>query len=414
MSLPCDESWEFQGIEYNNNDDFSDLLNSLAEPMDELDFDEIGERDYDGSDDIEQTIEQLNAFNLGEVRHQYRQYETLPVNLVSAGSIRILQFDIGNLRDVALSTSEFYTSAGDNFDYKTLYNALGPVRFLLHFCHAKHSAQGDINFPGLEKSFVRSELNDILKAVEKGCVTLIDEQYRENIWNVSWQHYVCNYLEKQQVVNTDTVPWQDALNQVMNSNTHIIPVNAFTVAKVNTFDVNYMDLRDEVGAGVFNNLFRTGLFVFMQGAYMTTKPMGIIALTESNRSVVATKRRRDELEQQTVDEQYNQVKKYYEDLRDKYKTSEHRDANLFVGNELLYTNCYKPPEKLQCKFCSHVIINMNSAGERVKVNHGPHLRSQHPLLYAVVRLNAEKPGKKINFPLQLEQSVVDAYEHVLW
>lgn len=91
--------------------------------------------------------------------------------------------------------ADFYTSAGEDYDYETLYKALGPVQFILHCCHAMHSEQGDFNFPGLLKSFP-DLFDEILTAEENRCVTLIDEQYNENAYNVGWQVKVCDYLEE--------------------------------------------------------------------------------------------------------------------------------------------------------------------------------------------------------------------------
>jgi hypothetical protein len=51
MSLPCDDSWDFCAGE--DNDDMVSLLNTLGDkPLEDLDSDEIGDSDYDGSDDI--------------------------------------------------------------------------------------------------------------------------------------------------------------------------------------------------------------------------------------------------------------------------------------------------------------------------------------------------------------------------
>jgi hypothetical protein len=135
-----------------------------------------------------------------------------------------------------------------------------------------------------------------MAATEKGCVTLMDEQYKEDVYNTSWQLKVCNYLEERQVVNTDNVSWQQAVYPAMNSATHIVPANVFTFARVNTFNVNYEELVAKVGCKAFYSLYSMGLSVYRQGAMRTNnnmKLLGDAAHTKLPNSAVVTKRSRE-------------------------------------------------------------------------------------------------------------------------
>lgn len=70
-----------------------------------------------------------------------------------ATRVRVLSFAADNVNYDGWSAVEFHSTAGEHYDYNTIYNALGKVHFIMYAYHAKQSGQGDLNYKGLANSF---------------------------------------------------------------------------------------------------------------------------------------------------------------------------------------------------------------------------------------------------------------------
>lgn len=99
-----------------------------------------------------------------------------PVQLVSHSGVRILKFTTGTeiCEDNGWYSNTFLSNAGEYFDYNPIIDALGKVRFLVHLHHVRARSQDDINYAGLFNTFGQFRFNNILKALNNGCVILFD------------------------------------------------------------------------------------------------------------------------------------------------------------------------------------------------------------------------------------------------
>lgn len=57
--------------------------------------------------------------------------------------------------------------------------------------------------------------------------------------------------------------WQQRVNQYMNANQPIVPIEVFKHATINTFTVHYRDMMINVGGAVFNTMVKTEAFLVL-------------------------------------------------------------------------------------------------------------------------------------------------------
>lgn len=172
--------------------------------------------------------------------------------------------------------------------------------------------------------------------------------------------------------------WQKAVYPTINSAPHILPAKMFITAKVNTFTVRYKDLVAKVGFDIFHNLYRTGLNVFRQGAYMNTKLIEITALTDSPGCSVVAKRTRHEFD--TVAQKYEQLLESYKNCGTKVKWFDEADltAHRACFNNGVCLVCGEVPKITKSNFDRHT--------------------NKHPLLYNLIvvkKFQKEHPGEPV-------------------
>jgi hypothetical protein len=123
-----------------------------------------------------------------------------PVQLVSECGIFILKFTADGFNGGDGWYGDYFLeSAGEDFDYKSLFEKLKEIRFLVHLYQAIKYGRGNINYKGLYKTFGESGLNNILKVRDKGCVTLFDPKCsEEELPYTYWEYQVNSWLKENQ------------------------------------------------------------------------------------------------------------------------------------------------------------------------------------------------------------------------
>lgn len=327
------------------------------------------------------------------------------VSLISTCGIRVIKFP-----NSIAPNDDFRGFISEYDDYMKLKEMLGNVRFLIYLYYADK-----LNLLSYEKLFITfegSKCRSMIKIIKSGGLTLLDDTSNDKYWSNIWRFDLKAWIEKNQF-HTDSV------EHALNSGHLNVPTDVFKNAIVNTFIVNFRDMRGPS----FDSLCRTEAFwyaLISTSIDNNTKPIGLSMQPDQNDldKVVVKPTPRPEIERLTSEDPYLQMYWYYEDLRDKYIASKDKqDTNKFEGTEKFYASCYYridvkfKKRNDQCKLCGLRL------GPAKKINHGPHLRDKHPLVFAVVSVNMYKvdiAGEEIDYPKQVKKEILDTYEHILF
>lgn len=351
-----------------------------------------------------------------------------PVQLVSEGGIRVIKFTAGSeFEDSGWYSDRFLASAGEQYRYTWLFEQLGEVRFLIHLFHAIHLGRGDINYAGLFNTFGEFRFNNIRKALKNGAITILDTLPVDESSCRNWQYDLKVWMQYNQLMTESSewnLRWQQDVNAIINANQFTVPAEVFRRAAIDTFTVNYRDMLINVGGASFNTMCRTEAFSYMLGAtgmYSNRKPVGVSVQvhTQVANCAVVVKSSRPRVERLTSDDPYLQLYWYFEDLREEYVASEHKDINRFTGYEASYAKCFKQTRcdggkiEGECKICGSLL------GPAKKINFAPHLQTTHPLVFGVVSVNmykdkVEMAGEEIDYPKQVKKEVLESYQNVLF